>query len=153
MAVSAYRCAAAEDRAHVDHAALADDGSNIDDRAHHDDGALADRDLLADDGARLDAGGDVLEVEHGDGAVAAVVFNHDVGDLLTVGRKDRAKLAPVAEDDLVARAEDLRGAVIDRRVFFDIEFHRRLFFGLRDILDDLLCVHCASSLLMRSCIV
>ena len=137
----AHRRAAAHDDAHVDHGAFADHGADIDDGAHHDDCAVADRDLVADHRARLDAGVDVLEVKKGNGRIAAVVFNDHVVDLLLVRFKDGTENLPVAEDHLVACAEDLGRAVVDWSLFADRDLHGRLLFCRGDVVNDFLGVH------------
>ena len=153
MAVLSDRCAATENGAHVDHAPFADDGADVDNSAHHDDSILADCNLLTDCGSRLNAGRDILEVEHGDGRVAAVVFDDNVSDFLSIGFQDWTELAPVSKNDFVAHAEYRCRTVINRCGFLDIELHRRLLFGLCNMLNDLLCVHCAFSSWIRFCIV
>ena len=84
MAVLAHDGPATQHGAHVDHGAGPDDGTDVDDGTHHDDGVVTDLYLLAEDGTRLDAGVDVLLVQQGDGRVAAVVLNDQLGDVIFV---------------------------------------------------------------------
>ena len=143
MAVFAHRGPAPQHSAHVDHGARADHGPDVDDGPHHDDGALPDLHLLSDDGSRLNAGIYALEIQQGDGAVAAVVFNHQILDFSGVFRQNRPQLTPVAEYDLAAAAsKDLGGAVVDGLQLVDIGLDRGFLLRAADIGDDLLSVHC-----------
>ncbi len=150
VAVFADGGTSAENGTHVNHGSLADDGTDVDDGTHHDHGVCADFDLLTDGGTRLDASGNVLHVQQGDGTVAAVMLDDDVRNLVLIGLQDGGQLLPVAKHDLVARPEHLCGAIVDGGGFLDIELHRGLFLRLCDILNDFLCSHVLLLLLVIS---
>ena len=141
MAALAHSGPAAQDHAHVDHGALADHGADVQNRAHHNDGVLLNGHLLADDGAGLDAGRDVLHVQQRNGRVAAVVLDNQVLDVLPVGLENGLQVLPVAEDDLVARAEHLAALERERALGLHVRLHRRLLLGFPNDADDLVCVH------------
>ena len=52
------------------------------------------------------------------------------------------------ENDLVGSTEDLGCTVLDRPFLFDIELYRGLFLGCGNVVDDFLCVHAITSLIV-----
>ena len=146
VAIFAHGGPAAQHRAHVDHGALADHRTDVDDRAHHDDGVFTDLHLLPDDGARLDAGGDVLQVQHGDGGIAAATLDFHM--VKFIGFQHGLYVLPVAEDNFAALACGELPAVREGNggLLPDVDLYRGLFFGGADVFNDFLCVHIAISL-------
>jgi len=146
MAVLAHGGATAQNSAHIDHGSVTDHRADVDDGAHHNDGIFADLHLLPDNGTGLDAGRNVLHIQHGDGGVAAVVLDLNMGKLVCL--KNGSHIPPVAEHDLAALpgGEFMAVGERNRSLFPDIDLHRGLFFGGADIFDDFLCVHGSLSL-------
>ena len=141
MAVLAHCCPAAQHGAHVDHGAVTHHSADVQNRAHHDDGVFPDLHLLPDDGTRLDAGGDILQIQHGNGGVAAAVF--DLQILEFIGFQHRRHILPVPEDDLLTGSggEDPAAGEFHGGLFPDIDLDRRLLLGGTDIFNDFLGVH------------
>ena len=150
MAAGPHRGPSAQHGPHVDHGARAHHRADVDNGPHHNDGPFADFHLLPDDGAGLDTGFYPLQIQQGHAGVPAVVLNDKVGDLLPAGLQNGAQLRPVAEDgEAVLTAEDLGRSKVHGSGGVHIELDRGLLFRVRDIVDDLLCVHKESSIKMR----
>ena len=97
-------------------------------------------------GTGFDPGGDVLHVQHGDGGIAAVVFDLDVDKF--VGLQHGGDVLPVAEDELLTggSAENLTIGEFHGGLLPDIDLHGGLLFRGADVFDDFLCVHSILSL-------
>ena len=142
MAVLTHDGPAAQHGTHVDHGPGPDDRADVDDGTHHDDGVVTDLHLLAEDGTRLDAGVDVLLVQQGNGRVAAVVLNDQLGDVILVRVQDGLDVLPVPEDEFRLPAGENGGVgEVDGGFLGQVDFDRGLLLGGADAFDDLLGVH------------
>ena len=152
MAVFTHGGTAAEHSAHVDHAALADDGAEVQNRAHHNDGVRADLRALADDGARLDARMQALEVQHGDGGVAGAVFHMQAVDVRGLRRKLRTERFPVAVEDMqaVPAGKNLRAGELAGRIGLQHHADGRLLLRRADEFNEFRCFHKAAPFSGRS---
>ncbi|MPN63669.1 hypothetical protein SDC9_211434 [bioreactor metagenome] len=142
MAARAHRGPSPQHRAHVNHSAGADDGADIEDGPHHNHRALADFHLFTDDGAGLNAGGNVSGVKQGHAGISPVAFHHQIGNIRSILLQNGVKLRPVAEHGVASiGTEDLGRAKVHRIGGIHIDLHGGLFFGICDVVYNLLRVH------------
>ena len=147
VAVLAHGCPAPQNGTHVDHGALTHHGTDIQNGTHHNDGVFLNGHLLPDEGTGLDTGGDVLQVQHGNGGVAAAVFYFNMGEFLAF--QHRTDVLPVAKDDLaVFSGRELVAVGESHRLLLpDINLDGGLLLRVPDVGNDFFRVHHSSRLL------
>ena len=145
MAVLTDRCTSTKYCTHIDHCSFSNHSTDIDDGSHHDYRIGTDFHLFTNDGTRFNTRWNIEKIQHWNGAVAAVIFNDNIFDLIFVFFQDGRQFFPVTENDFICAAKHLRISIIHRLLFLDVQSDRCFLFSCFNIVDDFLCVHASSS--------
>ena len=145
MAVFTDRCTSTKYCTHINHGTFSNHSTDIDDGSHHDDGIGSDFYLFTNDGTRFNTRWNFEKIQHWNGAVAAVIFNHNIFNAVFIFFQDVRKLLPVTKYNLITTAEYFCIPIVYRLLFLYVQFDRCFLFSCFNIVDDFLCVHFSSS--------